>query len=99
MKSKDFFFLFYYSQIMKTIFIFILIIISPLIYAKNFSYSNLVKINDVYFIKKSKVPFSGKVVGAIEGKFKNGKKHGEFLKYYQDGKLLSKINYFENKNV
>ena len=53
-------------------------------------------IDGLYYKKFSDIPFTGKIVGLLEGTFKKGMKHGEFIKYYSDGKILSKINYFEN---
>lgn len=67
------------------------------IYAGNILYSDLVQIKGIYYKKKSSNVFTGKVVGIYEGEFKEGMKHGEFIKYYGNGKVLSKINFFENR--
>ena len=63
----------------------------------NISYSDLVKIDEIFYEKESSKPFSGNIVGLFEGKFIEGKKFGEFVKFYNDGKLLSRVNYFDNK--
>ena len=47
----------------------------------------------VYYKKFSDVPFNGKVDGDIKGQFKNGKKEGTWVRYYENGQLFSVSNY------
>ena len=61
------------------------------------SYNDLIKIKNIYYSKYTNKLYTGKIEGLIEGFFLDGKRHGEFFKYYNDGKILSKINYFDNK--
>ena len=54
---------------------------------------DLVERNDLYYKKFSDVPFTGEVSGMESGKFKNGKKNGEFVRFYENGQLSSTGNY------
>ena len=48
---------------------------------------DLVKRNDLYYKKFSNEPFTGKVSGQENGKFKSGKRVGEWEFYYDSGQL------------
>ena len=54
---------------------------------------DLVKRNDLYYKKFTDVPFTGEVSGLENGKFKNGKRNGKWLSYYETGQLSFKENY------
>ena len=60
-----------------------------------FAYKDLVKIKNIYYNKYTNKLYTGKIKGLLEGSFLQGKKYGVFTKYYSDGKILSKINYFD----
>ena len=81
---------------MKFFLLFLNFLIISQIYSDNVSYKDLVKINDVYYKKDTNKLFTGKIKGLIEGTFKEVKKNGEFISYYNDGKILSRINYIQN---
>ena len=66
-------------------------------WSKDIYFKNLLKKDGIFYEKFSDVPFTGKITGPLKGTFKKGMKYGEFIKYYSDGKILSKINYFENR--
>ena len=51
---------------------------------------DLVERNGVYFKKFTEVPFTGKTTGKTQGSFRNGKKHGPWVSYHDNGKLESK---------
>jgi len=55
--------------------------------------SDLVEREGIYYQKFNDVPFSGKVTGREQGSFKNGKKNGAWVKYWNDGQLWYKGNY------
>ena len=52
---------------------------------------DLVLIDGVYYKKFTNVPFTGEVSGIESGKFKNGKKDGEWLLRYRD-ELANELN-------
>ncbi|MEC7490372.1 MAG: hypothetical protein VYA17_12380 [Pseudomonadota bacterium] len=55
-------------------------------------------IRDGLFYKKfSDVPFTGKVTGEEQGKFRKGKKHGPWVEYWSSGQLRSKWTYINGK--
>ena len=56
--------------------------------------SDLIWNNGLYYKKGSITPFDGTITGDINGSFINGKKHGKWTRYYNNGKLfsLSKIS-------
>ncbi len=55
--------------------------------------SDLTWNNGFYFKKGSKTPFNGIITGEIHGSFVNGKKHGKWMRYYNNGNLFSISNY------
>ena len=55
---------------------------------------DLVEREAIYYKKFTDVPFSGKVTGKKEqGSFKNGKKEGPWVNYYDNGQLTYKGDY------
>jgi len=58
---------------------------------------DLVKRDGVYFKKRTDIPFTGKVTGKEHGELKKGKKHGPWVKYWDNGQLSSKGNYKDGK--
>lgn len=57
----------------------------------------LVEREGLYFKKFSDNPFSGKVKGLITGKIKNGKWHGHYKEFYENGALLKKGAFLNGK--
>jgi antitoxin component YwqK of YwqJK toxin-antitoxin module len=51
----------------------------------------------IYYKKFSEVPFTGKVTGKTQGSFRNGKKHGPWVKYHDNGQLYFKGTYKDGK--
>ena len=51
--------------------------------------NDLVKREGIYYQKFSVVPFSGVTTGNEQGTFKNGKKEGAWVGYYEDGSVWS----------
>ena len=47
----------------------------------------------IYYEKFSDVPFTGKTKGKTQATFKNGKKNGPWVSYYDNGQLISKGTY------
>ena len=58
---------------------------------------DLVERNALYYEKFTHVPFTGKVTGRWQGSFKNGKKEGTWVKYWNNGQLSYKGNYKNGK--
>ena len=56
-------------------------------------YKDLVQRNDTYFLKFSNEPFAGKTTGQWQGLIKSGKWEGKVNIYYDEGTLLSEIEY------
>ena len=56
--------------------------------------SDLIWNNGLYYKKGSKTPFDGIVTGEINGSFINGKKHGKWTRYYNNGRMFSISNYY-----
>ena len=59
--------------------------------------NDLVKRDGLYYKKFSEVPFTGKTTGKIQGSFKNGKKHGPWVSYHDNGQLYYKGTYEDGK--
>ena len=57
----------------------------------------LVKRDGLYYEKFSKTPFTGKVAGKEQGRIKDGKKEGEWVGYWGNGQLMSKVSYKNGK--
>ena len=47
----------------------------------------------LYYKKFSDVPFTGKLTGQFQGSFKNGKREGSWLRYWENGQLWRKGDY------
>lgn len=68
---------------------------------------NLVERDGVHYKQFSDVPFMGKVTGKVQGAFKGGLKGGPWVRYWDNGQLLSKGTYkvgkrdgfFESYNI
>ena len=85
------------TKYMKYLIIIFSLLFNSLSSTKDIYFKDLLKKEGIFYEKFSDTPFTGKITGLLEGKFKKGMKYGEFIKYYSDGKILSKINYFENR--
>ena len=46
--------------------------------------------NGLYYKKHTDVPFTGKIAGKKQGSFRNGKKHGPWVSYWDNGQLHAK---------
>ena len=57
----------------------------------------LVKRDGLYYEKLSKTLFTGKVTGKEQGRIKDGKKEGEWVEYWGNGQLMSKVSYKNGK--
>ena len=53
-------------------------------------WDDLVKRDGLHYKKFTDVPFTGKVTGRGQGKIKNGKKEGPWVRYWENGQLSSK---------
>ena len=58
---------------------------------------DLVEREGLYYKKSSDFPFTGKVTGEQQGKFKHGKHHGPWTYYWGNGQLLSNGTYKNGK--
>ena len=55
--------------------------------------NDLVKRDGLYYRKYTNVPFSGTVTGQHQGTIKDGKEHGPWVRYHENGQLKSKYTY------
>ena len=62
-------------------------------------FEDLVYREGLYYKKFSDVPFTGKVTGNTQGVFRNGKKHGPWVSYHENGQLESKVTFLYGKRV
>jgi len=83
---------------MKTLFLFPILFLS-LISTPCFSETmgELVKRDGLYYEKSSKTPFTGKVTGKEQGNINDGKKEGEWVGYWSNGQLMSKVSFKNGK--
>lgn len=58
--------------------------------AYGLEFKDLVERDGIYYEKFTDVPFTGEVKGISQGAFKDGKKNGSWIIYYDNGQLLSK---------
>jgi len=61
------------------------------------TYWSLVKRDGLYYKKFAEVPFTEKTTGKYQGTFKNGKEHGPWVGYHDNGQLRSKGTYKNGK--
>jgi antitoxin component YwqK of YwqJK toxin-antitoxin module len=51
----------------------------------------------LHYQKFTDVPFTGRVTGKTQGSFRNGKKHGPWVKYHDNGGVDSKGTFKDGK--
>jgi antitoxin component YwqK of YwqJK toxin-antitoxin module len=57
------------------------------------TWDELVVRDGLYYEKFSDVPFTGKITGKTQGTFRNGKEHGPFITFWDNGQLWRKGNF------
>ena len=71
--------------------ILLLVLLFPtLALGEEVTYDDLVERNGLYYQKFTDVPFTGKTTGQRQGSFRDGKKHGSWVDYYDNGQLFEK---------
>jgi hypothetical protein len=58
---------------------------------------DLVITNGLYYKKYTDVPFTGKTMGKIQRSFKDGKEHGPWVSYHDNGQVFSQGTYKNGK--
>ena len=58
---------------------------------------DLVERDGLYYKKFTDVPFTGKITGKEQGSYKNGKRHGDWVTYWDNGRLRRKGKYKNGK--
>jgi antitoxin component YwqK of YwqJK toxin-antitoxin module len=58
---------------------------------------DLVERDGLHYVKFTDVPFTGKTTGEVQGTFRNGKKHGLWVAYHDNGQLLVKGTFKNGK--
>ena len=61
------------------------------------SLNDLFEMKGIYYNKLTELPFTGKIEGKTTGSFKNGKRDGSCLDYWENGQLQSKAKYKNGK--
>ena len=56
-------------------------------------WNDLVRRDGIYYKKFTEVPFTGKTTGQLQVSFKNGKLHGPWIRYHDNGQLFRKWTY------
>ena len=85
---------------MKHLLIICSLLLTSVIWSEDIEWSDLVERNGVRYKKFSDVPFTGKITSGIyQGELIDGKNEGEWIMYHENGTLLEKINFKNNKIV
>ena len=58
---------------------------------------SVVERDGLYYEKFGETPFTGKVTGKEQGRVKDGKKEGEWVWYWGNGQLMSKVSFTNGK--
>ena len=75
-----------------------LLLLSPnVVLGEMVKFKVLVKRDGVYYKKFTDVPFSGKVTGERQVRFKDGRKEGAYIAYHENGQLRGKGNYKDDE--
>jgi len=63
-------------------------------------FEELIEFDGLYYKKFTDTPFTGKVIGGwLQGSFKNGKREGKVVAYYDNGQLWKKGEWENGKEV
>ena len=54
---------------------------------------DLVERDGIYYKKFTETPFTGKIIGREQGRIKNGKRDGAWVKYHDNGQLNNQGSY------
>ena len=73
--------------------VFLVLLFPSLTLGEEVTMDGLVEREGIYYKKYTDVPFIGKVTGKEQGSFKNGKKEGSWVSYWDNGQLRHKGDY------
>ena len=73
--------------------VFVVLLFPALALGEEVTMDDLVETNGLVYKKSTDVPFTGKVTGQEQGTFKNGKKEGPWVDYWENGQLEMKGDY------
>tara|TARA_R110000823_G_scaffold61753_1_gene146954 strand:- start:214 stop:699 length:486 start_codon:yes stop_codon:yes gene_type:complete len=83
---------------MKLRYLLVLLLFLPaLVSAETVDYSDLIDKNGVFYKKFTNVPFTGRTSGRFQWTYKDGKEHGPFEAYHENGQLQEKQTYKDGK--
>ena len=82
---------------MKHLLIIFSLLLSSVSWSKDVDWNNLVKRDGLYYEKFNDIPFTGNSIGQGQGKIKDGKQVGKWLRYYGNGQLEYKFNFKNGK--
>ena len=69
--------------------VFVVLLFPALALGEEVTFADLVERDGLYYKKVTEVPFTGKVTGLQQGRFKNGVMEGPWVSYHENGQLLS----------
>jgi antitoxin component YwqK of YwqJK toxin-antitoxin module len=80
---------------MKKLLLIITLILPLLLSSESWAieYYDLIEREGLKYAPFTDVPFTGKTEGQIQASFKDGKLHGKWVMYYENGQLWIKENY------
>ena len=82
---------------MKHLLIIFNLLLTSVSWSKSIDAMDLVERDGLIYEEFSNVPFTGITTGRIQHSYKDGKPHGEWLEYHENGKLKKKRNYKDGK--
>ena len=70
--------------------VFVVLLFPALALGEEVTFADLVERDGLYYKKVTEVPFTGKVTGLQQGRFKNGVMEGPWVTYHNNGQLEMK---------
>ena len=83
------------KPINKLLTILFILLLSPPSWSETID--DLVERGGLYYKQFTYVPYTGKITGDIQGSFKNGKRDGAWVIYWDNGQLMGKVNFKSGK--
>ena len=85
------------KQLTTLITIFFISLLSSPSWGEDMDDYDLVKRDGLWYEKFTDVPFRGKLTGEYNGWIKNGKREGLWIRYHENGQLMTKGTYKDGK--
>tara|TARA_Y100000589_G_scaffold176605_1_gene167434 strand:- start:59 stop:400 length:342 start_codon:yes stop_codon:yes gene_type:complete len=82
---------------MKHLLIICSLLLTSVSWSKDVDVKDLVERGGLFYEKFSNEPFTGNLIGRIQGKIKNGNMDGDIFVYWSDGQLALKYHFLDGK--